>query len=195
MGALRALYDWTLKWAAHKHAGTALFVLAFLESSIFPIPPDVLLVALVVAAPFTWKRLALITISGSILGGIAGYLIGFAFFEVVGQPIIDFYHAEAAFQSIGEKYNEFAFLTVLAAAFSPIPYKVITISAGVFKVNFVQFLLASIIGRSIRYTVIAFLLQKYGEPMKAFIDKYFDKLAILFTLLLIGGFIAIKYLF
>jgi len=191
----RRLYDWTLNLASHKRAGWALFALAFAESSFFPIPPDILLVALVVAVPQAWWRLAGITILGSLTGGIAGYLIGAVFFSVIGEPIIAFYHAEEIVASIGEQYSQFSFWTVFIAAFTPIPYKVITISAGFFDVNFFSFVIASTIGRSLRFLFIAGLLRLFGEPIKEFIDRYFNILSIIFVVLLVGGFVAVKYLF
>lgn len=191
----RRLYDWTLELAAHKRAGTALFALAFVESSFFPIPPDILLIALVIATPHAWARLAGITIAGSLVGGAFGYLIGAVFFSVIGEPIIAFYHAEEIVANIGVRYNEFAFLTIFAAAFTPIPYKVVTISAGFFNVNFFVFILASAIGRSLRFLVISALLRLFGEQIKAFIDRYFNILSVAFLVIFIGGFIAVKYLF
>lgn len=189
----RRLYDWTLDLASDSRAGVALFFLAFAESSFFPIPPDVLLIALVVATPYAWARLAGITILGSLIGGIFGYIIGAVFFSVIGEPIIAFYHAEEIVMNIGARYNDFAFWTIFAAAFTPIPYKVITISAGFFNVNFFIFVIASVIGRSLRFFIIAGLLRLFGEPIKAFIDRYFNILSIAFLIILIGGFVVVKY--
>lgn len=190
----RRLYDWTLALAGHARARHALFWVAFAESSFFPIPPDILLIAMTTAVPHAWLRYAGVITAGSIVGGVFGYLIGAVFFSVIGEPIIAFYHAEDVVMQVGERYAAYAFWTIFTAAFTPIPYKVITISAGFFHVDIVIFLVASIIGRGLRFTIIAGLLRLFGEPIKAFIHRYFNILSIIFVLLLIGGFVAVKYL-
>ncbi|OGZ42012.1 MAG: hypothetical protein A3C80_02365 [Candidatus Ryanbacteria bacterium RIFCSPHIGHO2_02_FULL_45_43] len=193
MGALHALYHWTLAWASHPYAALALFLLAFFESSVFPIPPDVLLIAMVVAVPLKWFRYATIAVVGSLLGGIAGYLIGYFLYGTVGVAIIDFYHAESLVKEIGNRYSAYAFLAVFSAAFTPIPYKVITLSAGFFKIQPLTFLFASLLGRGLRFFLVAGLLRIYGERMKIFIHRHFDTLAVLFVVLLIGGFLVLKF--
>lgn len=192
---LRQLYDWTIHCAKHKHAPYVLFLIAFIESSFFLIPPDVLLIAMLVAAPLKWIKYALIAVIGSVLGGVFGYFIGWGFYEIIGGKIIAFYGLERLIAAIGAKYGENAFLVVFTAAFTPIPYKVITISAGLFKISIWTLLIASILGRGGRFFLVAGLLRVFGEKISKAIDKYFDILSLIFTVLLIAGFLAIKFLF
>ena len=191
---LRRLYDWVLHWAETPYGAWALFFIAFAESSFFPIPPDILLIALAISIPAKSFKYGLICILGSISGGIAGYGIGYFGYETIGLPIIDFYNGQELMISLKDKYDTYGFWGVLSAALTPIPYKIFTISSGFFKFDFVQFVSASIIGRSIRFMLIAFLIYKFGAQIKGFIDKYFNLLALLFLILLIGGFVIIKYL-
>ena len=195
MHPLRKLYNWTIALARHPKAEWALFAIAFAESSFFPIPPDVLLIAMAVAIPLRAFRYATITAVGSVLGGVAGYAIGAFVFGAIGQPIIAFYHAESLVMSIGAKYESYAFWTVFTAAFTPIPYKVITIAAGFFKISFAPFVIASALGRSLRFFLVAWLIHHYGARITAFIDKYFNVLSFAFTVLLIGGYLLIVYVF
>lgn len=192
---LHKLYHWTLSWASHPYAPVALFIIAVLESSVFPIPPDILLIAMVIALPLHWLRLAFITTIASVLGGMLGYLIGLSFYETVGQAIVEFYNASELVAAIGERYSSYAFMTVFTAAFTPIPYKVITISAGFFKISFWTLVFASIIGRGLRFFLLALLLRIFGERIKNFIHQYFNILTVVFLVLLIGGFAALKFLF
>ena len=192
---LHKLYHWTLGWASHPYALYALFILALLESSVFPIPPDILLIAMTVANPFHWLRFAFLATTASVLGGVLGYGIGFLFYEVIGRAVIEFYHASELVDAIGIRYSAYAFITIFTAAFTPIPYKVITISAGFFKVPFWTLVFASIVGRGLRFFSIALLLRLFGERIKQFIDRYFNILTVVFLILFIGGFIALKFLF
>ena len=193
-GLLRKLYDWVLSWAHKKYSSFALFVLAFAESSFFPIPPDVLQIALSVSKPKKSFFFALISSVGSVLGGIFGYFIGFFLFDSVGKLIIDALGYQSQFDAVGNLYKSYAFLAILTAAFTPIPYKVFTIAAGFWQVGLVPLITASIIGRSARFFLAATLFYFFGPKIKDFIDKYFNWLTIIFIMLLIGGFIAIKYL-
>ncbi len=193
-GLLRKLYDWVLSWANKKHASKALFGLAFAESSFFPIPPDVLQIALSVSKPKKSFVFALISSIGSVLGGIFGYFIGFFLFDSVGKLIIDTLGFQAQFAAVGNLYKSYAFLAILTAAFTPIPYKVFTIAAGFWQVGLFPLIAASIIGRSARFFLVATLFYFFGPKIKDFIDKYFNWLTIIFIVLLIGGFVAIKYL-
>ena len=192
---LRKLYDWTIRWARHKYAPYALFGVAFAESSFFLIPPDILLIAMLVVSPLKWWKYASLTLLGSMLGGLFGYLIGWGFYEIIGAKIVEFYNLEDLISAIGARYNENGFWVVFTAAFTPIPYKLITISAGLFKTSIWTFLMASILGRGLRFFIVAGLLRIFGEKITKAIDKYFDVLSIIFTAALIGGFIAIKLLF
>ncbi|MBI2442184.1 MAG: DedA family protein [Lentisphaerae bacterium] len=194
-GWLKRLYHWVLHWAATPYGASALFLLAFAESSFFPIPPDMLLIALALSRPRKSLWFALICSLGSVLGGIAGYGIGYFFWEAVGEPIINFYHAQAAFAKVQGYYQRDAFFYVFLAAFTPIPYKVFTIAGGICQIRLWQDLvLASLIGRSLRFFLVAALFYFCGPPIKQFIDRYFEILTIVFGVLLVGGFIAIKYL-
>ena len=193
-GLLRKLYDLVLSCANKKHASKALFGLAFAESSFFPIPPDVLQIALSVSKPKKSFFYALISSIGSVLGGIFGYFIGFFLFDSVGKLIIEALGYQSQFDAVGNLYKSYAFLAILTAAFTPIPYKVFTIAAGFWQVGLVPLISASIIGRSARFFLVATLFYFFGPKIKDFIDKYFNWLTIIFIVLLIGGFAAIKYL-
>ena len=191
---VRKLYDWVLHWAETPYGSWALFLIAFAESSFFPVPPDILLIALAISVPLKSFKYGLICLAGSILGGIAGYGIGFFGYEAIGAPIVEFYNGQELMNVLKQKYDTYGFWGVLSAALTPIPYKIFTISSGFFKFDFIQFLSASIIGRAIRFMLVAFLIYKFGAIIKGFIDKYFNILAMLFLILLVGGFILIKYL-
>lgn len=191
---IRRIYDWTLQWADRPGGTWALFFIAVAESSFFPVPPDVLLIALCVGASRKAFRFAGICAVGSILGGIVGYMIGLWGYELIGQPIVQAYHGEEVMRKIKAWYDHYGFWGNLAAALTPIPYKVFTISSGVFQFSFTGFLIASIIGRSLRFFAVAALLYFMGARVKVFIEKYFDWLAVIFTILLIGSFVLLKYL-
>ena len=203
MNYLRRLYEWILHWAETKYGVPALFLLALAESSFFPIPPDVLLIPLALGARSKAIRFALVCSVASIVGGIVGYGIGyFAWWngaEAYSAVALFFFNhipgfTEQVFLNIQEKYEIYNFLIVFTAGFTPIPFKIITISAGAFSVNFPMFLLASTISRSARFFMVALLIRQFGEPITAFIDKYFNLLSIVFTILLIGGFLVLKAL-
>lgn len=192
---LRRLYDWVLHWAATPYGTWALFLLAFSESSFFPIPPDVLLIALAVAIPKKSFKYALLCSVGSVVGGCFGYLIGWQFMASVGEKIIAFYGLDAKVEHIARLYMTYDAWAIGIAGFTPIPYKVFTISAGAFKINFSVFIFASLVSRSARFFLVGGLIYIFGPQIKAFIDRYFDLLAIAFTVLLIAGFVVFKYFF
>jgi membrane protein YqaA with SNARE-associated domain len=192
---LRRLYDWVLHWAATPYGTWALFLLALSESSFFPLPPDVLLIALAVAIPEKSFKYALICSVGSVLGGCLGYLIGWQFMTSIGERIISFYGLNQKVAYIAELYSAYDAWAIGIAGFTPIPYKVFTISAGAFKINFWVFLLASIVSRSARFFLVGGLIYIFGSQIKSFIDRYFDLLAIAFTVLLVAGFVIIKLFF
>lgn len=192
---LRRLYDWVLHWADTPYGLWALFVLAFCESSFFPIPPDVLLIALAVARPPDSFRYAGICTLGSLAGGVLGYLIGWQFMEVIGQPIIDFYaltDKTAQIQALYQRYDAWA---IGVAGFTPIPYKVFTISAGAFDINFAVFMTASLFSRGARFFLVGMLIYFFGPRIRTFIDRYFNLLAVVFTVLLVGGVILVQLFF
>lgn len=192
---LRGLYDWVLHWAATPYGTWALFLLALSESSFFPIPPDILLIALAVAIPEKSFKYALICSVGSVLGGCLGYLIGWQFMTSIGERIISFYGLNQKVAYIAELYSAYDAWAIGIAGFTPIPYKVFTISAGAFEINFWVFLLASIVSRSARFFLVGGLIYIFGSQIKSFIDRYFDLLAIAFTVLLVVGFVIIKLFF
>lgn len=191
---LRRLYDWILGWAQTPYGTWALFLLAFCESSFFPIPPDVLLIALAVAIPGKSLQYALVCSAGSVLGGCFGYLIGWQFMASVGSRIVEFYGLGSKVEYIGALYNTYDAWAVGIAGFTPIPYKLFTIAAGVFKINFGVFVLASIASRSARFFLVGGLIYVFGPGIQKFIDKYFNILAVAFTVLLVLGFVVIKYM-
>jgi membrane protein YqaA with SNARE-associated domain len=195
MKIIKKMYDWVLHWAETPYAVPALFVLAFSESSFFPVPPDVLLIALAISLPKKSLKFAAICTVGSVLGGMLGYAIGHFGYETIGKPIVDFYHGQKIMDSIKVQYDQHGFLGILVAAITPIPYKVFTIASGVFKFDFSLFVIASVVGRSTRFFVVAGLIWKFGPAIRDFIEKYFNILSIVFMILLIGGFILIKYVF
>lgn len=191
----RKLYNWTIHWAKTPKAPYALFAIAFIESSFFPIPPDVLLIAMVVAERKKWFRNAFICTVGSVLGALLGYAIGLSFYAAIGKSIVDAYHLQAVIELVGRKYQENAFMTVFTAAFTPIPYKVITIAAGLFKISLFTLVIASIIGRAGRFFLVAGSLRIFGKKISDSIEKYFDIFSLIFVILLIGGFLFLKYAF
>ena len=193
-GLLKKLYDWVISWAHKKYSSAALFILAFAESSFFPIPPDVLQIALSVSKPKKSFFYALISSTGSVLGGILGYFIGFFLFDTIGSLIINSLGYQAQFNSVGDLYKSYAFLAILVSAFTPIPYKVFTIAAGFWQVGLLPLIAASVIGRSARFFIVATLIYFFGPKIKEFIDKYFNLLTMIFIILLISGFVLIKYI-
>jgi membrane protein YqaA with SNARE-associated domain len=202
MKIIRKLYDWVLHWADTKYGAVALFILAFAESSFFPIPPDTLLIALVLGAQTKAFKFAANCTIASVLGALAGYAIGHFLWWTPSNEfteIANFFFANIpsftpeAFFNIQKMYEQYDFWIIFTAGFTPIPYKLITISSGAFNINMAMFILASVISRGARFFLVAFLIWKFGPQIKSFIDKYFNWLAIAFTVLLIGGFLVIKY--
>lgn len=191
---IRQLYAWVISWADKPGGERALAGIAFMESAFFPIPPDPLLIALVMGKPKKYLRFAAIATIFSILGGIMGYLIGMALFDTVGQWVIDTYHLQSEFDALGTRYAANAFLAIFTAAFTPIPYKLITIAAGVFQVNFAVFVIASILGRGARFFIVATLMHHFGKRYKDKIEKYIDVLSLAFVGLIILGVIALRYI-
>ena len=198
----RRLYDWIRHWAETPYGGWALFILAFAESSFFPVPPDVLLAPLTLGSRRKWWRFALTCSAASVVGGILGYCIGHWLWltgdDYSKLALFCFAHipgfGEEEFLTAQQWYKNWSVWVVFAAGFTPLPYKVITITAGAFDINFIIFVIASTIGRSARFFLVAGLFAKFGPTIKPFIDKYFNWLCLLFMILLIGGFIVLKYL-
>ena len=192
---LRRLYDWTMHWAETPQSLVALFLIAFAESSFFPIPPDVLLIAIVAAAPRKWWKAAAVCTLGSVTGAMLGYAIGYGFMATLGQPIVDFYHAQDHWDRVVDLYTGVWGVWFLAgAAFTPIPYKVATIAAGATHMPFAPFLLVSALGRGARFFIVAGILRLFGAPVRRTLEKNFDLAALLFLILLFGGFLVINFL-
>ena len=190
---LRRLYQWVLHWAETRYGSPALFILAFAESSFFPIPPDVLLGALCVAKPRRSFRFALVCSVGSVLGGAFGYFLGMYFFDEFGRGIFEFYGVMDKYQQVAALYGKWNALAVAVAGFTPIPYKVFTIAGGACGINFFVFLLASALSRSARFFLVGAFFWYVGPSAKRWIDRYFNLLGVIFVVLLVGGFILIKY--
>lgn len=200
MNIIKRLYDWMLSWGDSRWGALALFLFAFAESSFFPIPPDVLLIALCLGAVKRSFRFAAICTAGSILGAMLGYSIGFfAWQTTAGEytALAEFFFAHVfsveAFEKVGGLYDQYNFWIVFTAGFTPLPYKIFTISGGLFHINLPMFVLASIISRGLRFFLIGGLIWKFGAPIKGFIDKYFNLLAVAFTVLLVGSFFLLGY--
>lgn len=204
MNWLKKMYDWVLKWAETPYGPLALFILAFTESVFFPIPPDILLIALALGSINKSFRFALYCTTGSVAGAFVGYALGYYawtgpngeftafanfFFNNIPGFTVDL------FNSIKAMFNEWDFWVVFTAGFTPIPYKVFTVTSGVFDINLLMFFIASLISRGARFFLIAWLIWKFGPRIKQFIEKYFNILALGFTVCLIGGFVVIKYFF
>ncbi len=191
---IRRLYDWTMQAAAHKNAVPSLFTVSFIESSFFPIPPDVMLIPMVLAERAKAWFFALVATVGSVLGGVFGYLIGFFLFDAVGKPMLAFYGYADKFEKFAAQYNEYGAWIVFFFGVTPFPYKVITIASGATALNIAVFMLASVLSRGLRFFIVAALLYWFGPPIRDFIEKRLGLVFTVFVVLLFGGFIAIKYL-
>ena len=192
---MKRLYEWMMTLAAHGKAKTALFWVAFVESSFFPIPPDVMLIPMVLANRSRAWLIAAVASVGSVLGGMAGYAIGYFLFDAVAQPLLEFYGYLGKFQTFKAQYNDYGAWIVFIAGVTPFPYKVITIASGATALSLPIFIIASIVARAIRFFAVTGLLYVFGEQIRGFIERWFNLLAIVFVILLVGGFIAMKYLF
>jgi membrane protein YqaA with SNARE-associated domain len=192
---LRRLYDWTIHWSETPQALTALFFVAFAESSIFPIPPDVLLIAIVAARPDRWLLAAALCTIGSAAGALVGYGIGSGLMATVGQPIIEFYGAQGHWDRVVDLYQgTWGVWFLAAAAFTPIPYKVATIAAGATAMPILPFIVVSIVGRAGRFFLVSAILWIFGAPVRRTLEKHFDLAALLFLVLLVGGFVVLRVL-
>jgi len=193
----RRLYDWILHWAETPYGGWALFVLAFAESSFFPVPPDVLLAPLTLGSRRKWWKFALSCSVASVFGGICGYLIGmFLWDQISGWAYANLGIVgltESNFSKFQVWYDHYDFWIVFTCGFTPLPYKVCTISAGMVKISFVGFIIASTVSRSARFFLVAGLFWRFGPTIKPFVDKYFNLLCLAFVILLVGGFLVLKY--
>lgn len=187
-------YQWILKVAGHRHALWALAAVSFIESSFFPIPPDILLIPMVLAAPRRAWLIAGVCTLASVAGGYLGYAIGYFAFDAIGQRVLEFYHAMDKYQALKSSFAEWGAWIIVLKGMTPIPYKLITIASGALKFNLVAFTLASLISRSLRFFLVAALLRRFGEPIRAFIERRLMLVTTLFAIALVGGFVALRYL-
>jgi membrane protein YqaA with SNARE-associated domain len=191
---LQRLFAWTMDQAASPYALWIPAAIAFLESSLFPIPPDVLLIPMVIAAPRrAWLIAGVCTVS-SVVGGLVGYGIGALLFDAVGQPVLDFYGYADKFAQFRESYNDWGAWIVFGAGLTPFPYKVITIASGVTGLNLATFMIASVLVRGLRFFMVAAWLWYFGAPIKRFIERYLGWLSVLYYVLLLGGFLLLRLL-
>jgi len=191
---IRRLYDWTLSLAHHPRALWALAFVAFIESSVFPIPPDLLMIPMIIAAPRRAFVIAGVATLASVLGGMLGYAIGMFAFESVGQPILEALGKADSIEAFNARFNGVGFWAVLIAGLTPFPYKVITIMSGWTAMPLGTFVITSILARALRFFIIATLLWKFGAPIRDFIEKRLGLMFTLFCILLVGGFAALKFL-
>lgn len=186
-------YDIMLDLSAKDNALLFLFIVAFIESSFFPIPPDIMLIPMILATPNKAWRIATTATVASVLGGYLGYGIGIFAFDLIAKPILEFYNAMQQFHEFENYYHEYGAWIVFGAGITPFPYKIITIASGVVHLDPIIFGIASVLARGMRFFLVAWLLKKFGAPMKIFIEKHLGILSIIFLILLIGGFALIKY--
>jgi membrane protein YqaA with SNARE-associated domain len=191
---LQRLYARTLEIAAGPHALTALLIISFIESSFFPIPPDILLIPMILARPReAWRFAALCTLS-SVAGGLAGYAIGYYLFDAVGRPMLEFYHAMDRYDALKAGFDEWGVWIIIIKGMTPIPYKLITIASGVAQFDLVSFIGASIVSRSLRFFLLAALLWWFGDAARAFIERRLTLVTTVFAVCLVGGFVVLRYL-
>jgi membrane protein YqaA with SNARE-associated domain len=191
---VRRLYDWVLHWAGTRHATQALFWISFAESSFFPVPPDVLLIAMALARPAGALGAALVCTVASVLGGVAGYGIGLLFFDLAGRPILDAYGVWNSYRQVQTMYRQYDAWAVAVAGFTPIPYKLFTIAAGAFQIHFATFVIASAASRAARFFLVAWIVRRWGPPVRAWVERYFNLATLIFAALLIGGFLVVRAL-
>lgn len=188
------IYDKTLDLASRPNAHLWLFAISFIESSFFPIPPDIMIIPMVLACQKNAYKIAATATISSVLGGCLGYAIGVFGFEVIAKPLLEFYGYMENFHKFEDAYHQYGAWIVFIAGLTPIPYKLITIASGIVRLDLTIFIIASILARGMRFYLIAWLLKRFGEPMKSFIEKNLNLLSIIFVILLIGGFALIKLL-
>jgi membrane protein YqaA with SNARE-associated domain len=191
---ITSLYQRTLALAGSRHAVLALAAVSFIESSVFPIPPDVLLVPMIIATPSRAFRLALVCTLASVAGGFLGYAIGYYAFETLGEPVLRFYHMMDRYDEMKASFAEWGAWIIVLKGMTPIPYKLITIASGAFKFNLLIFAVASVISRSLRFFLVAALLWRFGAPIRDFIEKRLALVTSAFVVALVGGFLLVRYL-
>ena len=193
-GIIRRIYDRSMAWIQTPYGVWALFFLAVAESSFFPIPPDLFLIALCIANPKKSFFYAAVCSVGSVLGGMAGYALGLGFMDVIGTRILEWYGLGAKYTLVQDLFQRYDGWAVAAAGFTPLPYKLFTISAGAFRIDFFTFVVASVFSRTARFILVAGFIFLFGPPVRHFIERYFNLLATFFFLLLVGGFLVLKFL-
>ena len=191
---IRALYDWTLSLSGHRHALWALAAVSFVESSFFPIPPDLLMIPMILATPHRAFLIAFVCMAASVLGGLFGYAIGAFAFESVGQPILESLGKADSMAEFNTRFNDFGFWAVLIAGLTPFPYKVITIMSGWTGMPLLTFMATSVLARGLRFFIVAWLLWKFGAPIRDFIERRLGLVFTAFVALLVGGFLLVRYL-
>ena len=192
---MRRLYDWVIHLAGHPRAIPAMGVVSFAESSFFPIPPDVMLVPMILANRQKAFTIALVCTVCSVLGGLLGYAIGFYFFETIGAWVVKTYGLQAGLEKFRDEFTRYGTWVILIKGLTPIPYKLVTIASGAAHFDLFTFVWASIVTRGLRFFLVAALLWKYGEPIRAFIEKRLTLVMWTFLIVLVGGFVAVKFLF
>ncbi|EDP66582.1 DedA family protein [alpha proteobacterium BAL199] len=191
---LRPFYDWTLRVAGDRRADWWLALVAFVESSVFPIPPDVMIVPMVLADRRRAWRIATIATIASVAGGMLGYAIGSLFFDAIGRPILDLYGYADKFADFAARYNDWGAWIVFGAGITPFPYKVITIASGVTRLDLLVFIVASVLARALRFFVVAGLLWQFGPSIRRLLERYLGPITVIFFVLLVGGFVALNYI-
>jgi len=193
-GILHSMYEWTMEWLQSPYGVVVLFIVAVAESSFFPIPPDVFLMALCISVPGKSFRFAAICAVGSVIGGIIGYGLGLWFMDAIGSRIIELYGLADKYHVVQDLYRQYDAWAVGAAGFTPLPYKVFTITAGAFRIDFPTFVIVSFVSRSARFVLVAGLIYRFGAPIRGFIERYLNILTIVFLVLLVMGFVLVKWL-
>jgi membrane protein YqaA with SNARE-associated domain len=191
---LRRLYDWIISLSGSPRAMPALAAVAFAESSFFPIPPDAMIIPMVIAQPHKAWRIAAVATAASVIGGLFGYVIGYYLYETAGRWLIDFYGLQEGVDSFREQFNRYGFWIILVKGATPIPYKIVTIACGIAHYSIAMFMLASVITRGARFFIVAALLRRYGEPIREFIEKRLTLVTMAFVILVVLGFVAVRYL-
>lgn len=191
---MKAIYDWMMAKAAHRHAIWWLAAVSFIESSVFPIPPDVMLIPMVLAAPTRWARIALVCTVASVAGGFLGYAIGHFAMDSIGMAILGAFHLVDKFHALKPVIDEWGVWFIIIKGMTPIPYKLVTITAGAFDFDLARFAFASVIARGLRFFLVAALLWKFGTPIRDFVERRLTLVTTLFVLLLVGGFAVLKFL-
>jgi membrane protein YqaA with SNARE-associated domain len=191
---MHRFYAWMMLMAAHRRAPHGLFWVSFVESSVFPIPPDVMLVPMVLAERLKAWRYASIATVGSVIGGVAGYAIGYFLLELIGQPVLRFYGYAGRFEEFADLFNAWGVWILIIKGMTPFPYKVLTILAGATHMNIAAFIAASVVARAMRFFLVAALIYWFGPPIREFIEKRLSLVTTLFVVLLVGGFVVLRFL-